>query len=62
MSAVIDMSSRREPVFYTIDVKHNWDGTVEIEVGGLANDARSARAVADALLEAAAIAERRASL
>lgn len=51
------MNARRQPVTYTISVTHHWDGTVEIWVEGIAESGRSNRAVADALLEAARIAE-----
>lgn len=56
--SVIDLSARRQPVTYTITVTHHWDGTLELFVEGIAESGRSNRAVADALLEAAAIAEK----
>lgn len=58
MTDVINLSAYREPVTYTIDVTHHWDGRIEIEVGGIADDPRSKREAAKALLEAAAIADR----
>lgn len=56
--SVIDLNARRAPVTYTITVTHHWDGSLELFVEGIAESGRSNRTVADALLAAAAMAER----
>jgi len=58
MSDIISLAAYREPVTYTIDVTHHWDGKIEISVSGIMDDPRSKREAAKALLEAAAIADR----
>lgn len=57
MGNIIDLSDRREPVCYTVEVTHAWDGTVSVEVHNIAADPRSRKLAADALLRAAVMLE-----
>lgn len=46
---IIDLSSRRKPVTYTIHVCHHWDGKIELMIEDLDDDIRSDEAVMGAL-------------
>ena len=50
---IIDLGSRREPVTYTVRLRHGWDGSLAIWVHDVADDERSRTSVADALCRAA---------
>lgn len=51
--SVIDIKSRRQPTHYSVLVTHHWDGRVEVQVEGVADDARSRRSAATAFRAAA---------
>ena len=53
MSDIISLNERRQPVVYTVQITHHWDGTVETLVEGVSDDERSKEAVARALERAA---------
>jgi len=50
---VINLSSKREPVIYTLIITHHWDGTFEFTVLDVADDERSQESVGYALKKAA---------
>jgi hypothetical protein len=47
---VIELSEHRQPVCYTVHLRHHWNGALEIFVEDVADDVRSRIAVADALI------------
>jgi len=51
---VVDLSSKRQPVTYTLVITHHWDGHFEFTVLDVADDERSQEAVGYALKQAAA--------
>ena len=51
---VVDLSSKRQPVTYTLVITHHWDGHFEFTVLDVADDERSQQAVGYALKQAAA--------
>lgn len=55
MIEVIDLSTKRKPVHYTVRLTHHWDDTLEVFVEEVADDDRSRASVADALERAAAM-------
>jgi len=50
---VIDLSTKRQPVTYTLVITHHWDGHFEFTVLDVADDERSREAVGYALKKAA---------
>ena len=50
---VVDLSKKRQPVDYTIRIRHHWDDRLEVFVEDVSDDDRSRRAVADTLERAA---------
>ena len=46
---VEDMSKRRPPVCYTVEITHHWDGTIEAFVHDVSDSPRSREAVIYAL-------------
>jgi hypothetical protein len=45
MGETVDLNSRRHPVFYTVNIVHHYDGTIEFEIKDIDDDARSRDAV-----------------
>lgn len=60
MTGVIDLAQFRRPVVYTIEVTHNWDGVIVVDVHGICDDPRSKAEAANALQAAADMAMRNA--
>lgn len=52
--SVIDLSTKRQPVTYTLVITHHWDGHFEFTVLDVADDERSRESVGYALKQAAA--------
>lgn len=50
---VVNLADKRQPVNYTIRIRHHWDDTIEVFVEDVSDDDRSRRAVSDALQRAA---------
>lgn len=50
---IIDLSAKRKPVAYTVDITHHWDDRLEVFVHDVSDDERSCASVADALSRAA---------
>jgi hypothetical protein len=50
---VVDLSKRRQPVVYSVDICHSWDGQLSVQVNGIADDPRSRSEAAHALRRAA---------
>jgi hypothetical protein len=50
--SVIDLNAKRPPVYYTVNITHHWDDTLEVFVEDVADDDRSRASVADALRRA----------
>lgn len=46
---VIDLSTRRAPVWYTIHIGQHWDDTLEFRIEDVGDDDRSRASIADAL-------------
>lgn len=57
MSEVVDLSKKRRPVVYTVEITHHWDDTLEVFVSDVADDERSRASVADAMKRAAILFE-----
>lgn len=51
--SIVDLSTKRQKVYYTVRIEQGWDGTLTVFVEDVADDPRSRKAVADALLDAA---------
>lgn len=50
MSAEIhDLADHRAPVFYTIRIKHYWDGSLSCTVEDVSEDKQARKSVADAM-------------
>ncbi len=45
MTDIIDLNAKRAPVVYTIVIAHHYDGTLEFNIEGVADDERSREAV-----------------
>lgn len=56
---IIDLSTKRPPVIYSVTVVEGWDGSLEIQVNGVQDDPRSRFAVADALSRASLLLKER---
>jgi hypothetical protein len=52
---VIDLSTKRQPVTYTLVITHHWDGHFEFTVLDVDDDKRSQEAVGHALKKAAEV-------
>jgi hypothetical protein len=52
--SVIELSTKRQPVTYTLVITHHWDGHFEFTVLDVADDERSRESVGHALKQAAA--------
>lgn len=52
MAEVIDLSTKRAPVTYTVVITHHWDDTLEVLVMDVQDDPRSRASVKDALQRA----------
>jgi len=53
MSEIVDLSAKRRPVVYTVEITHHWDDRLEIFVHDVSDSERSRASVADALHRAA---------
>lgn len=49
MTEIVNLSERRAPSCYTVDITHHWDGRVEVFVRDVADDQRSRDAVGHAI-------------
>jgi hypothetical protein len=53
MAEIVDLSARRAPVVFTVEITHHWDDRLEVFVHDVSDDPRSRASVADALKRAA---------
>ena len=53
MSEIVDLSAKRRPVVYTVEITHHWDDRLEVFVHDVSDSERSRASVADALHRAA---------
>ena len=53
MAEIVDLSARRAPVSYTVEITHHWDDRLEVFVHNVANDDRSRASVNDAIARVA---------
>lgn len=48
---IIPLASKQKPVSYTIDVTHHFDGTVEVFVRDVSDDARTKEVVMETIIK-----------
>lgn len=53
MENVVDLSVKRRPVTYTVEITQHWDDRLEVFVHDVSDSERSRASVADALYRAA---------
>jgi len=52
---VVNLADKRQPVDYTIRIRHHWDDSLEVFVEDVSDDDRSKSVVADTLERAAQV-------
>lgn len=52
---IVNLADKRQPVDYTIRIRHHWDDSLEVFVEDVSDDDRSKSAVADTLERAAQV-------
>jgi adenine deaminase len=49
MSDIVKLSDKRPPVWYSVQIGHHWDGSLEVIVNDVGDDDRSRKSALDSL-------------